>query len=81
MKYYSEITGELFDTIEELKNSEEEIQREKEERAKAEEEINKAFNEAMDAWQHYLDVAEKFGRKEAYVPDSIFQELINELFK
>lgn len=80
MKYYSELTGELFNTIEELEASEAKIREEKEAKKAADTEITKAFEEAVDAWQHYLDLSKKYGKKEAYVPDSLFEGLIKEFF-
>ena len=81
MKYYSELTGELFNTIEELETSEAEIRKEEEAKKAAETEIAAAFEEAVDAWQHYLDLSKKYGKKEAYMPDSLFKELIKEFFE
>lgn len=81
MKYYSELTGELFNTIEELETSEAKIRKEEEAKKAAETEIAAAFEEAVDAWQHYLDLSKKYGKKEAYMPDSLFKELIREFFE
>lgn len=81
MKYYSELTGELFNTIEELETSEAKIRKEEEAKKAAETEIAAAFEEAVDAWQHYLDLSKKYGKKEAYMPDSLFKELIKEFFE
>lgn len=80
MKYYSELTGELFNTIEELETSEAEIRKKEEAKKAANTEIAAAFEEAVDAWQHYLDLSKKYGRKEAYMPDSLFKGLIEEFF-
>lgn len=81
MKYYSELTGELFNTIEELETSEAEIRKKEEAKKAADTEIAAAFEEAVDAWQHYLDLSKKYGKKEAYVPDSLFEGLIEEFFR
>lgn len=80
MKYYSELTGELFNTIEELETSEAEIRKKEEAKKAADTEIAAAFEEAVDAWQHYLDLSKKYGKKEAYMPDSLFKGLIEEFF-
>ena len=81
MKYYSELTGELFNTIEELEASEAKIREKEAAKKAADTEITAAFEEAVDAWQHYLDLSKKYGKKEAYVPDSLFKGLIEEFFK
>ena len=80
MKYYSELTGELFNTIEELEASETKIREKEAAKKAADTEIEAAFEEAVDAWQHYLDLSKKYGRKEAYMPDSLFKGLIEEFF-
>lgn len=80
MKYYSELTGELFNTIEELEASEAKIREKEAAKKAADTEIAAAFEEAVDAWQHYLDLSKKYGRKEAYMPDSLFKGLIEEFF-
>lgn len=81
MKYYSELTGELFNTIEELEASEAKIREKEAAKKAADTEIAAAFEEAVDAWQHYLDLSKKYGKKEAYVPDSLFKGLIEEFFR
>lgn len=81
MKYYSELTGGLFNTIEELEASEADIREKEAAKKAADTEIAAAFEEAVDAWQHYLDLSKKYGKKEAYMPDSLFRELIKEFFE
>ena len=80
MKYYSELTGELFDTVDELKETEEKIHRERIEAEKANDEINKAFDAAVEAWNHYLDVSKKYGRESAVIPSSLFKDVVYKFF-
>ena len=47
MKFYSEITGELFDTIEELELTEKSIREKEAAEKKANKEIEKAYEEAV----------------------------------
>ena len=70
MKYYSELTGELFNTIEELETSE----LQKREEVEKEIKITEAFEKAVEAWQHYLYLSKKYGKEEAYMPYSFMKE-------
>ena len=81
MKFYSELTGELFNTVEELDKAEEKVLNEIAEKAVAETEIDAAFDEAINAWNNYLDVCKKYNHKSAPMPDNLFRDIINSFFK
>lgn len=81
MKFYSEKTGELFDTVEELKKVEEEVQKKEEAKKAALAEVDEAYAEAVKAWNHYLEISKKHEQKKAYLPDDSFKTLLDILFK
>ncbi len=81
MKYYSEVTGEIFDTIDELDKAEEKIRDEERERAKAEKELKAAYDEAITACDKYLTLAKKHKKTDIMVPESLFMEWIDSFFK
>lgn len=81
MKFYSEKTGELFNSVEELKKAEEEIQKKEEADKAARKEINEAYAEAVKAWDHYLEISKKYDQKKAYLPDDSFKAFLELLFK
>lgn len=81
MKFYSEKTGELFDTVEELKKVEEEVQKKEEAKKAALKEVDEAYAEAVKAWNHYLEVSKKHEQKKAYLPDDSFKTFLDFLFK
>ena len=79
MKYFSELTGEIFDTVDELKTAEEEINRINAEKERASEEIDAAYKKAVQAWEDYLEVSKKY-KQIAYVPNSLFETVIKNFF-
>lgn len=79
MKYFSELTGEIFDTVDELKKAEEEIQKKNLEKERASKEIDEAYNKAVQAWENYLEVSKKYKRP-AYVPNGLFETMIKNFF-
>lgn len=79
MKYFSELTGEIFDTVDELKTAEEEINRINAEKERASEEIDAAYKKAVQAWEDYLKVSKKY-KQIAYVPNSLFETVIKNFF-
>ena len=82
MKYYSEVTGEIFDTIEELEKSEEKILKENLEKEKAEKEISEAYHMVVEAWKYYLEVCKKHGKKDIYIPSSsLWDDLMDFVLK
>lgn len=81
MKFYSEKTGELFDTVEELQKVEKEIAKKEKAKKAAQAEVDKAYEEAVKAWNHYLDVSKERGCKKAYLPDESFKTLLDILFR
>lgn len=81
MKFYSEKTGELFDTVEELETAEKEIEEIEKAKKAAQEEVNSAYEEAVKAWENYLEVSKKCGCKRAYLPDNNFKTLLDVLFR
>ena len=81
MKYYSEKTGELFDTLDELEKAERKIEEKEKAKKAAQKEVNEAYAEAVKAWEHYLDVSKKCGCKKAYLPDDNFRTLFDVLFR
>lgn len=81
MKFYSELTGELFDTVEELDNAEAKVHKEIEAKALAETEIDAAFDAAIDAWNNYLDVCKKYDHKSAPMPDNLFRDVVYSFFR
>lgn len=80
MKYYSEITGELFDTVEELRKSEQKIREKEQKKEEAKKEMDAALKECTDAWDRYLKVCEKYGVKRGYVSNGLFEDLFNSFF-
>ena len=67
MKYFSELTGEIFDTVDELKTAEEEINRINAEKERASEEIDAAYKKAVQAWEDYPAIQSP----EFYIPANI----------
>ena len=80
MKFYSEITGELFDTIEELELTEKSIREKEAAEKKANKEIEKAYDDAVKAWKNYLEQSKKYGRRETYMPEGLFKDFIGTFF-
>ena len=81
MKFYSELTGTLFNTVEELNSAEEKVHKEIEAKAVAETEIDAAFDEAINAWNNYLDVCKKYDHKSAPMPDNLFRDVVYSFFR
>lgn len=79
MKYYSEITGELFDTVEKLRAEEEKILKREAEKEKASKEVEEAYKKAVKACDDYFEVVKKYGKN--YRSDDLFGELIRNLFE
>lgn len=80
MKYYSEITGELFDTVEELRKNEQKLREEALKKEEAKKEMDAALRECTDAWDRYLKVCEKYGVKRGYVSNGLFEDLLKAFF-
>ena len=80
MKYFSELTGEIFDTVDELKKAEEEVHKKNAEKERASKEIDEAYDKAIQAWEDYLEVSKKYKRT-VYIPNGLFESLVRELFK
>ena len=63
MKYYSEITKNMYDSVDELKNAEEALASKTTERKKDAAEVEKAYNALLDARKNYNEILTKFCEK------------------
>lgn len=79
MKFYSEETGQLYATEEDLKKAEEIMKEKLESKKAAEKEIKEAYRDALKACDHYYEVAKKH-KQNAFTSDEFFDTFLNLLF-
>lgn len=63
MKYYSEVTKNMYDSVDELENAEKALSNKTAERKKDAAEVESAYNALIDARKNYNRVLEKFCEK------------------
>lgn len=63
MKYYSEITKKMYDTVKDLEKAEKEIKDKNDERKTAAAAVEKAYNELVEARERYSKVLNDFCSK------------------
>ncbi len=63
MKYYSEVTKKMYDTVKDLEKAEKEIKDKNDERKTAAAAVEKAYNELVEARERYSKVLNDFCSK------------------
>lgn len=63
MKYYSEVTKKMYDTVKDLEEAEKEIKDKNDERKTAAAAVEKAYNELVEARERYSKVLNDFCSK------------------